>query len=98
EPTRIHAFCEDYRAGATRDVEADEADLAAGRKIQCPVYLVWSDFYLVSGPVGQAQHPLEIWQKSLAPNAHGIGVTSGHFVAEENPSATLEALQAFLMS
>ncbi|WP_343232378.1 alpha/beta hydrolase [Microvirga terricola] len=23
EPSRIHAFCEDYRAGATRDIEAD---------------------------------------------------------------------------
>ncbi|PVE26345.1 alpha/beta hydrolase [Microvirga sp. KLBC 81] len=98
EPTRIHAFCEDYRAGATRDIEADEADLAAGKRIQCPTYLIWSDFYLVSGPVGHAQHPLEIWQRSFAPNAHGMGVTSGHFVAEENPSATLEALQAFLQS
>ena len=36
EPARIHAFCEDYRAGATRDIEADEADLAAGKTIQCP--------------------------------------------------------------
>jgi len=98
EPSRIHAFCEDYRAGATLDVEADEADLAAGKQIRCPVYLIWSDFYLVSGPMGQAQSPLEVWQKSFAPHAHGIGVTSGHFVAEENPSATLEALQEFLGS
>lgn len=98
EPTRIHAVCEDYRAGATRDIEADEADLAAGKKIQCLIYLIWSDYYLVSGSVGHAQHPLEIWQKSFAPNIHGLGVTSGHFVAEENPSATLEALQAFLQT
>jgi haloacetate dehalogenase len=98
EPTRIHAFCEDYRAGATRDIEADEADLAAGKTISCPTYLVWSDFYLVSGPVGQTRNPLDVWRKSFAPDAHGIGVTSGHFVAEENPSATLEALQAFLKS
>ncbi len=98
EPTRIHAFCEDYRAGATRDIEADEADLAERKTIQCPTYVVWSDFYLVSGPVGHAQHPLDIWRQSFAPNAHGVGVTSGHFVAEENPSATLEALQEFLQS
>ena len=98
DPTRIHAFCEDYRAGATRDVEADEADLAAGRTIQCPTYLIWSDYELVSGPVGHARSPLEIWRKSFAPGAHGIGVTSGHFVAEENPSATLEALREFLKS
>ncbi len=96
EPTRIHAFCEDYRAGATRDIEADEADLAAGKRIACPTYLIWSDYELVSDPVGNRKQPLEIWRGSFAPQMHGMGVTSGHFVAEENPSATLEALQAFL--
>jgi haloacetate dehalogenase len=96
EPSRIHAFCEDYRAGATRDIEADEADLAAGRTIQCPTQLIWSDFYLVSGTSGDAEPPLEIWRRSFAPKVTGIGVSSGHFVAEENPGATLEALRRFL--
>jgi haloacetate dehalogenase len=98
EPTRIHAFCEDYRAGATRDIEADKADLAAGKTIRCPTYLIWSDFYLVSGPMGEAERPLDVWRQSFAPKINGIGVSSGHFVAEENPGATLEALQAFLAS
>jgi haloacetate dehalogenase len=98
EPSRIHAFCEDYRAGATRDIEADEADLAAGKKIQCPTQLIWSDFYLVSGTSGDAEPPLEIWRRTFAPKITGIGVSSGHFVAEENPGATLEALQEFLRS
>ncbi|MGO4387315.1 alpha/beta fold hydrolase [Microvirga sp. 2YAF29] len=96
EPTRIHAFCEDYRAGATRDVEADEADLAIGKTIQCPTYVIWSDFYLVSGPMGHEQQPVEIWRRSFAPKAHGTGISSGHFVAEENPDATLDALLGFL--
>jgi haloacetate dehalogenase len=60
--------------------------------------VISSDFYLVSGPVGHAQQPLEVWRQSFAPKAHGSGVASGHFVAEENPGATLEALQAFLQS
>jgi haloacetate dehalogenase len=60
--------------------------------------VIWSDFYLVSGPMGHAQKPLDIWRRSFAPKANGTGVTSGHFVAEENPGATLEALQAFLLS
>jgi haloacetate dehalogenase len=98
DPTRIHSFCEDYRAGATRDIEADEADLAAGKTIGCPAYLIWSEFYLVSGPVGGAHAPLDVWRQSFAPKIHGTGVTSGHFVAEENPGATLEAIQAFLAS
>ncbi|MGO4572980.1 alpha/beta fold hydrolase [Microvirga sp. 2TAF3] len=96
EPSRIHAFCEDYRAGATRDIEADEADLAAGKRIECPVQLIWSDFYLVSGTSGHEQHPLDIWRNTFAPGIKGEGVSSGHFVAEEAPGATLEALQEFL--
>ena len=32
DPARVHAVCEDYRAGATIDRRLDEADLAAGHK------------------------------------------------------------------
>ncbi|MBZ6076089.1 alpha/beta fold hydrolase [Microvirga puerhi] len=96
EPSRIHAFCEDYRAGATRDIEADDADRAAGRTIQCPVQLIWSDFYLVSGTSGEEQHPLDIWRSTFAPGIRGVGISSGHFMAEEEPGATLTALQEFL--
>jgi haloacetate dehalogenase len=96
EPTRIHAFCEDYRAGATADVEADEADLAAGKTIHCPTLVVWSDFYLVRGANGEDASPLEIWRRTFAPMATGASVRSGHFVAEEAPAETLQALRAFL--
>src|SRR3954469_9220299 len=68
EPSRIHAFCEDYRAGATVDVEQDEADLAARRTIACPTFLVWSEFYLTRG----AETPLDAWRGTFAP-----GVTGG---------------------
>ena len=36
DPARVHAVCEDYRAGATIDRALDDADIAAGRKIGCP--------------------------------------------------------------
>lgn len=96
EPTRIHAFCEDYRAGASLDCEADEADLAAGKTIQCPAKLIWSDFYLVRGTSGTDEPPLYVWQRTFAPEMTGIGVPSGHFVAEEAPEATLTAMRGFL--
>jgi haloacetate dehalogenase len=93
EPSRIHAFCEDYRAGATVDVQQDEADLAAGRVIACPTLLVWSEFYLTRG----AEAPLEIWRGTFAPDIAGGKVQSGHFVAEEAPDATLALLHPFLL-
>lgn len=95
DPSRIHASCEDYRAGARQDRDADEADLAAGRTITCPTHLIASRDYLAAH---SAQEPLAIWQKTFAPSATGTTVDSGHFVAEENPEATLKALRAFLES
>ena len=93
EPSRIHAFCEDYRAGKTTDRRHDEDDLAAGRRIACPVHLVWSSLYL-ERPGTEA--PLDAWRASFAPGIKGTRVECGHFVAEEAPEATLAALDAFL--
>jgi len=40
-PGTIHASCEDYRAGASIDLEHDTADRA--RKIACPVLALWAE-------------------------------------------------------
>ena len=93
EPSRIHAVCEDYRAGKLVDPQQDEADLAAGRTIQCPTFLVWSRRYLARPGV---EAPLEAWRRSFAPAIEGLEVDCGHFVAEEAPQETLAALQRFL--
>jgi haloacetate dehalogenase len=97
EPNRIHAFCEDYRAGATLDRAQDEADLAGGKRIACPVLLVWAEFYLTSGgKTAENETPLEVWRRTFAPQATGTHVRTGHFVAEEDPDGTLAALTPFL--
>ena len=36
DPATIHATCEDYRAAASIDLEHDDADVAAGRKVALP--------------------------------------------------------------
>jgi len=93
DPTRIHAMCEDYRAGATLDLAADVADLAAGKKILCPTLVVTGDFYLTRGG-GEA--PRDVWRRTFAPAAQGAEVPNGHFVAEEAPAETLAAVLGFL--
>jgi haloacetate dehalogenase len=40
-PEAIHAGCEDYRAAADIDLEMDETDERAGRKVTCPVHALW---------------------------------------------------------
>ena len=91
---RIHAFCEDYRAGATLDVQTDEADLQAGRKIACPVLVLTGQFYLSGGEAAA----LAAWRGSFAPQAISASVASGHFLAEEAPDGTMAALTRFLSS
>jgi haloacetate dehalogenase len=59
EPNRIHAFCEDYRAGATVDVTADEEDLRAGKTVPCPVLAVWGEFYLSRGSAAETDTTLD---------------------------------------
>jgi haloacetate dehalogenase len=90
-PEHIHATCNDYRAGQTYDLAADEADRAAGRKIVCPVQALWG----TEGIPNETDGPLEAWRDWCA-RLEGQGIDSGHFLAEENPDATLAALLPFL--
>ena len=91
DPARLHAACEDYRAGQTFDLAADEADMAAGRRIACPVFALWGNAGIPAGADG----PLAIW-RNWADNVDGTAIDAGHFVCEENPQATLAALLPFL--
>jgi haloacetate dehalogenase len=88
DPARIHAVCEDYRAGAGIDRQLDDADLAAGRRIASPTLALFASNYL-------AGDPLDAW-RAWCPSLEGSSVSSGHCLAEENPEDTLAALIPFL--
>lgn len=90
DPARIHACCEDYRAGAGPDVEHDEASRLAGQTIDCPVLVLWGE----AGIPAAGASPLEAWA-GFAPKAKGQPVRAGHFLAEEAPAETLAALKGF---
>jgi haloacetate dehalogenase len=90
-PEHIHATCNDYRAGATYDLAADVADKTAGRKIACPTLALWGN----NGFPNETDNPLAIWHE-WCDTVTGVGIDSGHFVAEENPEAALAELLPFL--
>ena len=92
DPLRLHATCEDYRAGATYDLRADEADKAAGQKIACPTLALWGS----AGIPGKTDGPLAIWREWCA-SVSGLAIPCGHFLAEEAPEETLAALVPFLL-
>jgi haloacetate dehalogenase len=93
DPARIHAMCEDYRAGAYVDYELDKADFEAGNKITVPMLALWGN----AGIAQAAATPLEIW-KQWATHVEGMPVDSGHFLTEENPDVTAKALRAFFLA
>ena len=48
DPSRVHAMCEDYRAGAYADYEIDKKDHDAGNKITIPMLALWGDAGIAS--------------------------------------------------
>lgn len=91
DPHVIRASCEDYRAGASIDLEHDEVDAAAGRRVECPVLALWG----AAGFVGRAYDVVDVWNR-YATLVRGQALDCGHFLAEEEPNATLTALTDFL--
>jgi len=90
DPLRIHAHCEDYRAGRYQDLANDEADRAAGKMIACPMLALWGS----GGIPNETGGPLPIW-RTWARDVRGQPIDSGHFLTEENPQATAQALLDF---
>jgi len=90
DPATIHATCEDYRAAASIDLGHDDADVAAGRKVQCPLLVLWGE----KGVVNRLFDPLRDWD-AVANDVSGKALPSGHYVPEEAPEETLRELRAF---
>jgi haloacetate dehalogenase len=88
-PATIHAACEDYRAGASYDFALDEADRGR-KKIAAPLLALWAG----RGEVGKWYDVLSVW-RDWADDVRGGPIDSGHFMAEEAPDATYEALWSF---
>jgi haloacetate dehalogenase len=88
KPGVIRAMCEEYRAGLSVDLEHDRADRQSGRRLECPVLVLWEP--------GLAQfNPLEIWRQ-WATQVTGQQINSGHFLMEEAPEETCNLLLDFL--
>lgn len=90
DPRKIHAQCEDYRAGATVDRLYDLANREAGDQLDCPVLVLWSTGYLSD----KANSPIQIWRK-WATDVVEVPINCGHFIVEEEPRLAANALAKF---
>ena len=59
----VRAICEEYRAAATIDREHDAADVAAERRIRCPVLALWSAQGGLQTWYSAEGGPLALWRQ-----------------------------------
>jgi len=88
DPATIHATCEDYRAGATIDLEHSWED--GTRRVMCPLLVLWGE----RGTVGRLYDVMRI-SRNHAVNVMGKALPAGLFLPEEVPDETLSELHSF---
>jgi haloacetate dehalogenase len=89
DPENIHAMCEDYRAGASIDLQHDAADL--DRQIACPLLVLWAE----RGAMHRVFDVLKIW-KERGVSVSGKVLPGGHTLQEDVPEQFLAEVHAFL--
>lgn len=90
DPAVIAATCADYRAGASVDRADDAEDRRQGRKLACPVLVLWARRYLSR----KTSSPAAAWRR-WAEDVRETALDCGHFLAEEAPDACAAALTEF---
>jgi len=89
DPAMIHGSCSDYRAGASIDLEHDQADL--GRRVECPALACW-------GTAGLMHKLFDIeaqWRRRCA-DLKTASLPGGHFFIDQFPDETVRILADFL--
>jgi haloacetate dehalogenase len=87
-PETIRATCDEYRAGATIDLDHDRADRS--HKLTMPLLVLWGE----RSAQGSGYDVLGVW-RDHAESVCGHGIAGGHFLPEEAPEETYRALNAF---
>lgn len=89
----IHASCEDYRAAAGIDLIHDREDRQAGKKVSCPLQVLWGS----KGFVNRTYDVLSVW-RFYASTVTGKALECGHFLPEEAPEAVIDELRRFFLT
>jgi haloacetate dehalogenase len=85
-----HSICEDYRAAASIDLVHEREDIAAARRIEAPLRVLWG----AQGTLGRCFDVLALWQ-GRAEQLDGRALVCGHYIAEEQPEGLLAEMQTF---
>ena len=87
----LHTACEDYRASAGIDLQHDRTSREQGHKLACDTLVLWG----ARGVVQRLFDPMALWQSQCSSVVSGRAMPAGHFIPEELPVETAQALRNF---
>ena len=92
-PECIAGSCADYAAGATTDLEAQEADQKAGRKVEIPTLVLFS-----AERLGRMHDVPGLWEGWVSGELRTFGVEGGygHYLPEECPEIVAERVREWV--
>ncbi len=89
----VAGMCEDYRAAASVDLEESREDVEKGRKIKCPLRVLWGQKGIIEAQFDALKEWREVAEEG---KVDGGVVDSGHYIPEENPDVVLWHINEFL--
>lgn len=92
DPAVVRSMLADYRAGLEFDYDDDKADREAGRRLQCPLGLLWSVHDDMERIYRDPAEPWAEWSTQIVMKRR---IMSGHHMAEEAPDEVAKQLEAF---
>lgn len=92
ELSTIQGMLGDYRAGINIDWQHDLEDRNSGRRLQCPLKVLWSQQDDLQGLYGDVP---AVWQPWSTLPVTGRGIDCGHHMAEEAPQELSRELISF---
>lgn len=93
----VHGMCEDYRAAAVLDIQAQKEALEKGQKIKVPVLVLWGNAGLVEKKFNAVREWERFFEEGMV-DGRSRGLDSGHYIPEECPDELVEDIERFFGS
>jgi pimeloyl-ACP methyl ester carboxylesterase len=86
-------MCEDYRASASVDLDESRKDLDEGKKIKCPVRVLWGKQGVIEKCFDATKEWRAVAEEGV--DVSGKSVDCGHYLPEQAPNEVLKEIRNY---